>query len=80
MSDQGQPSREPEVTQAVTPLVAIPSDMINLDGSLDSLDRPCYYNGWDFVCWYPGEAKIILDGEFTPEQLEALVTYVRARH
>ncbi len=31
-----------------------------------------------WVSWYPRDVRICLDGEFTIEELEALVSYMRA--
>jgi hypothetical protein len=33
----------------------------------------------DYICWTPGDQTITLDGEFTTEQLEAMVVYIKYR-
>ena len=35
---------------------------------------------WDYVSWHPTSETVTLDGEFGPEQLEALAAYMRANH
>ncbi len=49
--------------------------LIDSDGSLSSFDA----EDWEFLSWHPGDETIVLDGGFTLEQLEAMVTYLKAR-